>query len=65
MEGVGKTRRYSLGILLLTGRPTEREIKTQYRRLEIIYHPDKHDSESTGMTSYQEEEHLNNINNTY
>ena len=38
---VGKTRRYSLGIILLTGRPTDREIKTQYKILEIIYHPDK------------------------
>ena len=44
MDGVGKIRRYSLGIILLTGRPTEREIKTQYSILEIIYHPDKHDS---------------------
>ena len=64
-DRVEKTRRYSLGILLLTGRPTEREIKTQYRILVRISHPEKHDSYSTGMTLNQVEEHLKNINNAY
>ena len=50
--------------------PTYRETywminKTQYRRLARIYHPDKHESESTGMTSYQTEEKFKNINNAY
>ena len=54
-----------MGILLLTGRPTETEIKNQYRRLARIYHPDKNDSESTGMTLYQAEKHFKNINNSY
>ena len=62
---VGETRRDSLGILLLTGRPTEREIKTRYRRLARIYRPEKHNPESTGMTSNQAEYHFKNINNAY
>ena len=62
---VVKTGRDSLGVLLITGRSTEREIKTQYRILARIYHPDKHGPESTGMTSNQAEEHFNNINNAY
>ena len=40
-------------IILLTGRPTDIEIKNQYMILAIIYHPDKHESESTGMTLYR------------
>ena len=52
MEGVGKTRRYPLVLLLVTG-IHKREIKTQCRRLARIYHLGKDDSESTGMTSYQ------------
>ena len=39
-NGVGKIGKDSLGILLLTGSPTERDIKSQYRRLAIIYHPE-------------------------
>ena len=64
-DGVGKTRKYFLGILLLTGRPTDIEIKNQYMILAIIYHPDKHESESTGMALYQAEYHFKNINNAY
>ena len=41
MDGVWKIRRDSLGILLLTGRSTKIKIKTQYRILERIYHPEK------------------------
>ena len=39
---VGKKRRDFLVILLLTGRPTEIEIKTQYRKLARMYYSDKH-----------------------
>ena len=62
---VGKNRRDFLVILLLTGRPTEIEIKTQYRKLARMYYSDKHDSESTGMILYQAKENFNNINNSY
>ena len=65
MDGLGKTRRYSLGILQLTGRPTKRDIKIEYRRFAIIYHPDKHNTISTGMTSNQEEDHFKKINSAY
>ena len=65
MDGVGKTRRNYMGIILLPGRNSEREIKTKYRILARIYHPDKNDSESTDMKSYHTEEHFKNINNTY
>ena len=54
-----------LGVILLTGLLTKRKIKTQYRILARIYHPEKHDSESTGMTLNQAEEHFKNINNDY
>ena len=42
---VGQNRKDSLGILNLpiSTAATEREIKVQYRRLAIIYHPDKYD----------------------
>ena len=65
MEGVVRTNIYSLGILLIPGIPTESDIKTQCGILVIIYHTDKHDPTSTGMTPYQAEEHFNKINNDY
>ena len=64
-EGVGRTKRDSLRILLLTDFTAEREVKTQYRRLARVYHPDKYDQTSTQMTSRQSEEHFKLINNAY
>ena len=64
-ERVGKTKRDSLQILLMTDFATEREVKTQYRRLARIYHPDKYDQTSTQMTPRQSEEHCTLINNAY
>ena len=40
-ERVGKTKRDSLRIILMTDFATEREVKTQYRRIACIYHSDK------------------------
>ena len=48
----------SLHILDMTDCATEREVKTQYRRLARIYHPDKYDQTSTQMTPRQSEEHF-------
>ena len=52
-------------MVLLTGRSTEWDIKTQYRIFSIIYHPDKNDPESTGMKLNQVEEYFKNVNNAY
>ena len=62
---VGKTKHDSLRILHMTNFATEREVKTQYRRLARIYHPDKYDQTSTQMTPRQSEEHFKLINNAY
>ena len=64
-ESVGKTKRDSLRILLMTDFATEREVKTQYRQLARIYHPDKYDQTSTQMTPRQSKEHFKLINNAY
>ena len=64
-ERVGKTKRDSLQILILSDFATEREVKTQCRRLARIYHPDKYNQTSTQMTPRQSEEHFKLINNAY
>ena len=46
-------RKYSLGILNINGDATEREVKTNYRKIAQIYHPDKHRPDSTGMSPNQ------------
>ena len=38
---------------------TEREVRTDYRRITIIYHPDKHRLDPVGMSPNQAEEYLN------
>ena len=55
----------AIRILLMTDFATDREVKTQYRQLARIYHPDKYDQTSTQMTPRQSEEHFKLINNAY
>ena len=65
IDGVGKTRKDSLGILNLSGDATEQEVKTNYRKISQIYHLDKHLPASTGMLPNQAEEYLKLVNNMY
>ena len=44
---------------------TEQEVKTNYRRISQIYHPDKHRPDSTGMSPNQAEEYFKLVNNTH
>ena len=62
---VGHTRQDSPGILELAKNATEREIKTQYRRMARIFHPDKYDSTTTSLTKSEAEEHFKQLNNVY
>ena len=62
---VGKTKMDSLRILRLENDATERQVKTQYRRLARIYHPDKFDRTSTRGSINQAEEHFKLLNNAY
>ena len=58
-------RKDSLGILNLSGDATEREVKTIYREIARIYHPDKHRPDPTGMSPNQAEEYFKLVNNAY
>jgi hypothetical protein len=51
-EGVGINQRDSLLALGLPANSSEREIKTRFRRLSLIYHPDKY-SPLLGITPQQ------------
>ena len=64
-ERVGEKKRDLLRILIMTDFATEREVKTQYRQLARIYHPDKCNQTSTQMTPRQSKEHFKLINNAY
>ena len=50
-EKVRYTKRDSLGIINIpiSTAATERKIKVQYRRLKIIFHPDKYDPTANKM----------------
>ena len=65
IDGVGKTRKESQGIPNLSGDATEREVKTNYRKIEQIYEPDKHRPASTGMSPNQPEEYFKMVNNAF
>ena len=64
-DDVRKTRKYSLGILNLIGNATKREVKTDYFKISVIYHPDKHRLASTIMSPNQGEGHFKLVNNAY
>ena len=64
-DGVGRNRIYSFGILKLNNTATEREIKLQYRRLAIIYHPNKYNGTKNPTTKTESQEHFKLINNAY
>ena len=54
-----------MGILNLSEDATEREVKTNYRKIARIYHPDKHRPASIGMSPNQAEEYFKLVNNAY
>ena len=54
-----------MGILNLSGDPTEREVKWNYRKIARIYYPDKHCPSSTLMSPNQAEEYFKLVNNVY
>ena len=54
-----------MGILNLSGYVTEQEVKTNYREIAQIYHPDKHRPASTGMSPNQAERYFKLVNNSY
>lgn len=53
----------SLKILGLGLGASESEVKVKYRQLSRIYHPDKHDSEKTGISDNEASEFFKLINN--
>ena len=53
----------SLKILGLGLGATEREVKIKYRQLSRKYHPDKHNSEETGITDEEAADFFKLINN--
>ena len=54
---------YSLGVLGLEMGVTVQEVNARYRFLAVILHPEKHDTEVTGMTSEEDVEFLKMVNN--
>ena len=62
-ENVGRSLFDSLKVLGLGLGATEREVKTNYRALSRMYHPDKHDPDKTGMTHEEANEFFKLINN--
>ena len=61
--GVGINIRDSLGVMGLEAGVTAREVKVRYRFLARQLHPDKHDTEETGMTSEEAVELFKLVNN--
>ena len=55
VDDAEKTRNDSQGILNLIGNATEREVKTNYRKISQIYHPGKHHLALTSMSPNQVE----------
>jgi len=62
-ENVGKFLYDSLKILGLGLGASEAEVKTKYRALSRVYHPDKHDSSKTNMTDEEASDFFKLINN--
>ena len=62
-ENVGNVLYDSLKILGLGLGASESEVKVKYRQLSRIYHPDKHDSEKTGISDNEASEFFKLINN--
>ena len=58
---VGHNRKESLGILnlMISTAAVEREIKVQFWRLAIIYHPDNYNPTTNKMSKFEAQEHLN------
>ena len=55
--------RDSLGVLVLEMGVTVQEVNVRYRFLARILHPDKHNTEVTGMTSEEAAEMFKLVNN--
>ena len=62
--GSGHNKRESLHALDLPQNATEREVRTKYRRLSMIYHPDKY-SPSIGIIIKEATTHFQLLNNAY
>ena len=63
-SNVGRTLIDSLRAMSLTLQATGREIRTQFRKLSLVYHPDRH-SPALGLTLDQTTSHFQLINNAY
>ena len=64
IEGVGRNRHDSLLALELPHHATEREIRTQFRKMSLKYHPDRY-SPDIGMTLEEATSHFQLINNAH
>lgn len=62
-EMVGRSMYDSFKVLGLGLGASEAELKKKYRELSRLYHPDKHDSNKTGMTDEEAENFCKLINN--
>ena len=65
IDVVVRKRKDSMGILNISGDVNNREVKKNYRKIARIYHPDKHCSASTRISSNQAEENFRLVNNAY
>ena len=63
-ELVGSNKRHALRALGLQNNATEREVRLKFRRLSMIYHPDKY-SPQLGISQEEATAHFQTLNNAY
>jgi hypothetical protein len=65
IDNVGKTSHDSLRAMGLRDSATPREIRTQFRILSMIYHPDKYSPAILDITAIEAQAHFQLLNNAY
>ena len=63
-ELVGSNKRHALRALGLPNNATERDVRVKFRRLSMIYHPDKY-SPQLGISQEDATAHFQTLNNAY
>ena len=65
IDNVGRTAQDSLRAMGLRGNATPREIRTQFRDLSMIYHPDKYSPSILDISATEAQAHFQLLNNAY